>query len=52
VHAWTYRDDDLPSGYASPAEELEVAFAMGVDALFCDFPQTAVRLRDGFTERV
>ena len=52
VHAWTYRDDDLPAGFASPSEELEVAFAMGVDALFCDFPQTAVRLRDGFAERV
>lgn len=51
VHAWTYRDDDLPAGFASPAEELEIAFAMGVDALFCDFPLTAVRLRDGFPMR-
>lgn len=51
VHAYTYRDDDLAPGFATPAEELDVAFAMGVDALFCDFPQTAVRLRDSFLLR-
>lgn len=51
VHAYTYRDDGLAQGFATPAEELDVAFAMGVDALFCDFPLTAVRLRDSFQLR-
>lgn len=48
VHAYTYRDDALPGGFATPEEELDVALAMGVDALFCDFPGTAVRRRDEF----
>ena len=51
VHAWTYRDDDPAPGFASLDEELDVAFAMGVDGLFCDFPLTAVRLRDSFLLR-
>ena len=52
VHAYTYRDDALPAGYATAEEELDVAFAMGVDALFCDFPQTALRCRDGFSAQL
>lgn len=52
VHAYTYRDDALPQGFATPEEELDVAFAMGVDALFCDFPKTAVRLRSEFLSRI
>ncbi|HET9048130.1 MAG TPA: glycerophosphodiester phosphodiesterase family protein [Chiayiivirga sp.] len=52
VHAYTYRDDALPAGYATPQEELEVAFAMGVDAVFCDFPQTAVQFRAAFQAQI
>lgn len=52
VHAYTYRDDALPAGYATPEEELEVAFAMGVDAVFCDFPQTAVKYRETFKSQI
>lgn len=48
VHAYTFRDDGLASGFATPEEELDVAFAMGVDALFCDFPLTALRRREVF----
>ncbi len=48
VHAYTYRDDALPSGFATPEEEFDVAFAMGVDALFCDFPHTGLRCRRDF----
>ncbi|MCX7555768.1 glycerophosphodiester phosphodiesterase family protein [Xanthomonadaceae bacterium JHOS43] len=51
VHAYTYRDDGLAAGFATPAEELDVAFAMGVDGVFCDFPKTAVQLRDSFLLR-
>jgi len=46
VDAWTYRDDDAAPGYDGIEAELRHAFDLGVDALFCDFPGTAVRLRD------
>jgi glycerophosphoryl diester phosphodiesterase len=46
VHAWTYRDDVLPQGVAHVHDELRHAFDVGVDALFCDFPATALALRD------
>lgn len=48
IHAFTYRDDHPATGFASVLEELDVAFAIGVDALFCDFPATALQWRDGF----
>lgn len=45
VHAWTYRDDVLPAGMARVEDELEQAFALGVDAVFCDFPATGLAVR-------
>lgn len=45
VHVWTYRDDQLPEGVARVEDELEAAFALGVDAVFCDFPATALACR-------
>lgn len=45
VHAWTYRDDRLPPGRTKVEDELEAAFALGVDAVFCDFPATALACR-------
>ncbi|MEZ5544951.1 MAG: glycerophosphodiester phosphodiesterase family protein [Lysobacteraceae bacterium] len=51
IHAFTYRDDHPAAGFASVLEELDVAFAIGVDALFCDFPATALRWRDGFQQQ-
>jgi glycerophosphoryl diester phosphodiesterase len=45
LHAWTFRDDRSPAPFASAREELFAAFALGVDALFCDFPDTAVAAR-------
>jgi glycerophosphoryl diester phosphodiesterase len=48
VHAWTFRDDQSPAPFATPQEELNAAFALGVDALFCDFPDTAVAARAAF----
>ena len=48
VHAWTFRDDHSPAPFATGREELAAAFALGVDALFCDFPDTAVAARVAF----
>lgn len=48
VHAWTFRDDGDCTPFASPRAELEAAFALGVDALFCDFPDTALAARAQF----
>lgn len=46
VHAWTFRDDGDCAPFSSPQDELVAAFALGVDALFCDFPDTALAVRD------
>ncbi|HEY7873052.1 MAG TPA: glycerophosphodiester phosphodiesterase family protein [Rudaea sp.] len=48
VHAWTFRDDGDCTPFATPRAELEAAFALGVDALFCDFPDTALAARAQF----
>lgn len=48
VHTWTYRDDALPPGVLQPQPEYERAFALGVDALFSDFPATALATRAKF----
>ena len=48
VHAWTFREDRSPAPFASAREELCAAFALGVDAVFCDFPDVAVKLREEF----
>jgi glycerophosphoryl diester phosphodiesterase len=48
VHAWTFRDDRAPAPFATVQAELFAAFALGVDALFCDFPDTALAARAQF----
>lgn len=45
VHAWTFRDDGDCTPFTSSAAALDAAFAIGVDALFCDFPDTALARR-------
>ena len=47
VHAYTFRRDDLPV-YARTLEELLGLFftEIGVDGVFCDHPDIAVRVRD------
>lgn len=45
VHAWTFREDHPPAPFAGAHEEMRAAFALGVDALFCDFPDAAVAAR-------
>lgn len=44
VHAWTFRDDQLDDRFDSPAHEIESYLALGIDGLFTDFPDTAIRL--------
>jgi len=48
VHSWTFREDASPAPFATPQEEIQAAFALGVDALFCDFPDVAVRYRTAY----
>lgn len=51
LHAWTFRDDVLPPGVARVEDELDAAFALGVDALFCDFPATGLAARSAAAAR-
>lgn len=44
VHAYTFRDDQL-TGTGTAIDESVAAFAAGCDALFSDFPATALRAR-------
>ena len=52
VHAWTFRDDRAPAPFASSRDELFAVFALGVDALFCDFPDTAVAARADYAAEI
>lgn len=42
---WTFRDDAVAPGFARVEDELTAAMRLGVDGLFCDFPQTGVAVR-------
>ncbi len=46
VHAWTFRNDDLPDWAGSAAEEIEAVLAAGATGFFTDFPATGVAVRD------
>lgn len=46
IDAWTFRDDVVGDGFASIEDELTRAFQLGADALFCDFPHTALAVRE------
>lgn len=48
VHSWTFREDTSPAPFASPRDELHNAFALGVDAVFCDFPDAGVAARAAY----
>ncbi len=56
VHAWTFRAENAflpaelrsgsdPSAHGDLARELQQFYALGLDAVFCDFPGAAVRAR-------
>lgn len=51
VHAWTFRSDQLPSQYQSAAEEYLRVYALGVDAVFSDFPDHAVAAREAHLQQ-
>ncbi len=42
VHTWTFRNDASGYGFADPQAEMAYYFALGVDGLFTDFPDTGV----------
>lgn len=46
VHVWTHRNDQLPKGFTSTEEELTMLFKAGIDGLFSDFPDTALKVRN------
>jgi len=46
VHVWTVRDDRSPHVGETVEDELRALYALGVDAIFTDHPDTAVAVRD------
>lgn len=52
IHPYTFRRDDLPE-YAGDLEKLLTLFftTIGVDGVFCDHPDVAVRVRDAVARR-
>lgn len=49
VHPWTLRSDDhflAPEYGCNPTKEYEQFFSLGIDGVFSDFADTAVRARD------
>ena len=54
VHPWTFRSDGtfLAPDYAGdPEREYDQFFSLGVDGLFSDFPDTALRARNRWGQR-
>jgi glycerophosphoryl diester phosphodiesterase len=50
VHTWTVRDDRPPITGETVEDELRALYALGVDAVFTDFPATAVAVREAMQE--
>ncbi|MDG2043103.1 MAG: glycerophosphodiester phosphodiesterase family protein [Maricaulis sp.] len=46
VHPWTFRDDQPVADGANIEDELQRIYRLGVDGVFTDFPETAIRVRD------
>ncbi|MDX1580075.1 MAG: glycerophosphodiester phosphodiesterase family protein [Alphaproteobacteria bacterium] len=44
VHPWTFRNDQLPEDLSSPEDELRLFLSLGIDGLFTDFTDTAVKV--------
>jgi glycerophosphoryl diester phosphodiesterase len=54
VHPWTFRGDGpflAPEYEGDPEREYDQFFALGVDGLFSDFPDTAVRVRERWRQQ-
>ena len=48
VHPWTFRNDQLPEHINDPLQEYRIFYQLGVDAVFTDFPDTALKARTVF----
>lgn len=48
VHAYTFRNDQLPKQFKNPEEEYHFFMALGLDAFFTDFTDTALKARERF----
>lgn len=46
VHPWTFRDDQLDPAFPDIETEMKAYYALGVDGVFSDFPDTALKARD------
>lgn len=46
VHSWTFRDDALDPAFEDIDAEMKAYYALGIDGVFSDFPDTALRVRD------
>ncbi|HEY4590986.1 MAG TPA: glycerophosphodiester phosphodiesterase family protein, partial [Thermoanaerobaculia bacterium] len=54
VHPWTFRSDGkflAPEYQGDPGKEYDQFFSLGVDGLFSDFSDTAVRAREAWRQR-
>lgn len=54
VHPWTFRSDGsflAPEYGGDPGKEYDQFFSLGVDGLFSDFSDTAVRAREAWRQR-
>jgi glycerophosphoryl diester phosphodiesterase len=54
VHPWTFRSDGTflaPEHKGDPGKEYDQFFSLGVDGLFSDFSDTAVRAREAWRQR-
>lgn len=51
VHVWTIRDDREPLAGDTVEDELRALYMLGVDAVFTDFPATAVQVREAMAEQ-
>lgn len=50
VHPWTFRDDALDPAFPNIDAEIKAYYALGIDGIFSDFPDTALLARDRFKE--
>ena len=43
VHPWTFRDDDMPTQFESPEDEIHAVLDAGATGFFTDYPETGVK---------
>ena len=51
VHPWTFRDDQIGEAFPDIDTELKAYYALGVDGVFSDFPDTALRVRHYLSDK-